>query len=220
MLAAKGIWIRIQWARFTLHVRPVDGIVKVGVAKTAGVGHGASACRKRVCWAGPTGRCGVRVVVRGVEGALVEGGLCLGVLCLVRRHVHISPLPPAACAPASARANDRVREKNIVVKRGLFRIRARQGDHWRPFQPERASRGAPGAQDCRSRVVTPVWGRRQRWLSHFSPSTYVTSRVEDEPCARVYVSESGAVVGDGGGGGVRSRDKPKPNKPKQSLESG
>ena len=34
---------------------------------------------------------------------------------------------PAACAPASARANDRVREKNIVVKRGLFRIRARQG---------------------------------------------------------------------------------------------
>ena len=35
--------------------------------------------------------------------------------------------PPAACAPASARANDRVREKNIVGKRGLFRIRARQG---------------------------------------------------------------------------------------------
>ena len=34
---------------------------------------------------------------------------------------------PAACAPASARANDRVREKNIVGKRGLFRIRARQG---------------------------------------------------------------------------------------------
>ena len=34
---------------------------------------------------------------------------------------------PAACAPASARANDRVREKKIVVKRGLFRIRARQG---------------------------------------------------------------------------------------------
>ena len=34
---------------------------------------------------------------------------------------------PAACAPPRARATDRVREKKIVVKRGLFRIRARQG---------------------------------------------------------------------------------------------
>ena len=48
---------------------------------------------------------------------------------------------PAACAPASARANDRVREKNIVVKRGLFRIRARQattGGHSSPSGPAAA----------------------------------------------------------------------------------
>ena len=73
------------------------------------------------------GRCAWAASEKLREGALVDGVLCLVVLCLVRRKVHISPLPPAACAPASARANDRVREKNIVVKRGLFRIRARQG---------------------------------------------------------------------------------------------
>ena len=40
-----------------------------------------------------------------------------------------------------------------------------------------------------------------------------TTRV-DMPCARVYVSVSGAVVGDGGGGGARSRVKAKPSQAK------